>query len=228
MYSDLTNSQRPAVQRYNGSTWELVGQSGFTVGGASITTDPSGIPYVVSSGGEGGKAIVLRFNGSSWEGVGNSDFSLGFARSPRIAMDDSGVPYVSYIEQSQNNEVVVRRLLNDVWEQVGNSGSIGNSSNVAPIAINTLGEPYVVFRGSSGKAVVKRFNGNDWIDVGTTNSNSILELTSIIFKTPNQPIIAYSENSSRKAIVEGFTGTTWELVGGEALSAGFGNNPSIG
>ncbi len=100
-YGDGGNENRATVQRFNGSTWEVVGTAGFMVGAFSpnsLTFDSSDIPYVAyRDNGNGSKATVQRFNGSTWELVGTAGFS---ARSVdfnlSLALDSSGAPYVVY------------------------------------------------------------------------------------------------------------------------------------
>jgi len=51
-YSDVANSSKATVMKYNGSTWELVGSAGFSAGQAeylSLAIAPDGLPVVAYS-----------------------------------------------------------------------------------------------------------------------------------------------------------------------------------
>jgi hypothetical protein len=103
-YSDPGNKHKATVKRYNGSTWEVVGQAGFSAEfvhyGLDLALDGNNTPYVTYiDHANDGKATVKRYNGSAWETVGQAGFSAGYVyHGISIAVGRDNAPYVSYVE----------------------------------------------------------------------------------------------------------------------------------
>lgn len=88
------------VRKFNGTSWETVGNAGFTPDNGhspSIAFGPDGLPYVayITNGGAPG---VMRFNGTSWHDVGEQFFDSEVASEGlSLVVDSSGTPYLAYI-----------------------------------------------------------------------------------------------------------------------------------
>ncbi len=68
------------------------------------------------------------------------------------------------------------------------------------------------------KAVVKKFNGSTWEQVGTGASDDVARYIGLAVYA-GTPYIIYSDSRAGNAVVKRFRGGTWELAGG-ALSSG--------
>jgi len=108
------------------------------------------------------------------------------------------------------------------WEAVGQTMFYpdGETYHTA-MALNESDEPYVVFNDANDgyKAVVMKYNGSDWVQVGSLPNNA--RYPSIAFNNNGEPYIAYTDwNNNDKATVMKFNGTDWETVGAEGFSTG--------
>ena len=100
-YSDGAHNNGPTVKKYNGSSWETVGNTpGMGCINAHYTQlvidKSTDIPYVVFCDGNNGMTVtVKRYNGSDWETVG-VPFSPSAAEQSKIVIDSKGTPYVLF------------------------------------------------------------------------------------------------------------------------------------
>ncbi|WP_317897931.1 T9SS type A sorting domain-containing protein [Aurantibacillus circumpalustris] len=227
VYSDVANSSKATVKKFNGSAWVTVGSAGFSTGQAAYTAiaiDGSGTPYVVYSDvANSSKATVMKFNGSAWVTVGSAGFSAGQAAYTSIAIDGSGTPYVAYSDFSNNLYATVMKFNGSSWVLVGSQGFSGAQAYYTSIAINGSGTPYVVFKdwGIVGKASVMQFNGSSWVLVGSQGfSGAESDYTNIAIDGGGTPYVVYLDKTYYKANVMKFNGSTWVNVGSTNFSAG--------
>ncbi|MBU7005989.1 stalk domain-containing protein [Phosphitispora fastidiosa] len=219
-----------AVPVYAASTWETVGNTGFSAGWSEYTSmamDSSGKPYVVyQDDGNGLKATVMKYNGTSWQAVGDPGFSAGMVRYTSIAIDGSGMPYVVYRDEANDNKATVMNYNGTSWEVVGNAGFSAGTADYASIAIDDNGTPYVVYQdgGNDVKATVMKYNGTSWEAVGSAGfSPGGVEYTSIAIDNSGKLYVAYRDGYelyNNKATVMKYNGTSWEAIGNPGFSAG--------
>ncbi|MCD0463882.1 T9SS type A sorting domain-containing protein [Flavobacterium sp. ENC] len=219
------------VQKFNGTSWELLGIKGFSpelAGNLNIAIDHNNIPYVaytqfISAGVY--DAVVQKFNGSTWIPVGTLGYSSGaFSETfvSSIAIDNNNIPYVCFLD-SQNFEDrgTIKRFKNNSWETLGTGK---NYSFPGYIAIDSNNIPYVLNASSSLSEwnTIQKFNGTSWEIVGSAGFCKGEE-KSIAIDHNNVPYIFYCDqmNNSKKSTVRKFNGTSWELVG----AAEFSQNP---
>jgi hypothetical protein len=92
------------------------------------------------------------------------------------------------------------------------------------MTFNQSGEPYVAFKDcvNQNKASVKKFNGSDWINVGSKGfSEDEVWYIHLIFSEAGIPFICYKDNGYLgKATVMNFDGLKWANVGDPGFSAG--------
>ncbi len=117
------------------------------------------------------------------------------------------------------------------WNTVGSEGfSKANVFNTS-IAIDNNNIPYVVYAdyGNSGKATVKKFDGNSWVTVGVEGfSKDQVSYTSIAIDNNNIPYVVYEDwGNLDKATVKKFDGNSWVTVGVEGFSKAGVSNTSI-
>ena len=76
--------------------------------------------------------------------------------------------------------------------------------------------------GNSYSATVMKFDGTNWVNVGTAGfSPSWVQWTSLAFSPSGQPYVAFEDiGNSAKATVMKFDGTNWVIVGTAGFSSG--------
>jgi|GEM_PF-4682218 len=74
-----TYNRKATAMKFTGTTWETVGEAGFSAGNVrytSLALSSNGEPHVAYSDGSQGKATVMRYTGTNWEVVGEAGFSM--------------------------------------------------------------------------------------------------------------------------------------------------------
>ncbi len=231
--SGQTNSA--TVMKYNGTSWETVGQAGFFNGGSesggSMAFSPEGEIYVAVRGYGGvnnGRASVMKYDGSEWVFVGPSNFSDEAIGNMHLKFSNSGEPYVAYKNVTNPQKAIVKKFDGTNWVDVGPAGglSAGNANGLS-FAFSPVGEPHVSYSDvtNSSKATVKKFDGSSWTTVGTPGGISVgsEQNTSIAFSPAGELYVSYQDvgtNFSFNATVIKFNGTSWSAVGPTAFTPG--------
>jgi hypothetical protein len=194
--------------KFNGTAWVTVGAAGFTPGQANYMTiaiDASGTPYV----GYGDMSItpmaketVMKFDGSSWVLVGSKGFTAGLTYQPAMTLDADGHPYVVYSDWSlaPKQKATVMKFDGSAWSVVGSIGiSTGTVFN-PNIGVDKAGNVYIAYEDVdlSTKAVLKKFSGGSWSEVGATSGFSAGETDylSMAMDSHGNPYMVYSDTSA--------------------------------
>ena len=219
--------------KYNGSSWAAVGIPGFsdtTVSCTSITIDKNGTPYVcyldnpVSIGC--GTLMVKKYDGSNWVTVGNTTLIAESVDYPSLAIDGSGIPYVSFTNGTIG-PATVYKYYDTSWVLVGATAALSaGGTQYTSIAVSKSGVPYIVYVDAVNgyAATAKKYNGSDWVYAGSGGfSLDEVSNTSILTDTNGTPYVAYNPQSNDgKATVMRYNGSNWAIVG----SAGFSTGPA--
>ena len=211
--------------------WQNVGNAGFSSGESDFTSlafSPSGEPYVAfQDWGKMGKASVMKFIGLNWVYVGSQGFSTDAAYYLSLKFNQSGQAYVAFSGGDVFGTSVMK-FDGTEWVYVGSPNFSGQCAAWTSLAFSPSGEPYVAYQERSGcnypyKASVKKFNGNNWVPVGTEEfSTDIANCPSLAFGTSGQPYVAFCDGgNSYKVTVMTYNGTDWVNVGTAGFSAGF-------
>jgi hypothetical protein len=205
-----------SVKRYNGTDWVTVGVRGISEGSVDdiqIAFDRYDTPYVafVDNGVSPGKARVMTFNGSEWEPLGGLGFSEGRAWFTSMALDSNGNPYVVYDDYAHSNKATVMKYDGSNWVVVGTPGFTSPkfpSYIYTWIALDRNDVPYIVYRDgdNEGKATVMKYDGSNWVVVGTPGiSASTADTIKIAIDSNGAPYVYYREpNNSNKLFVKKF------------------------
>jgi hypothetical protein len=114
---------------------------------------------------------------------------------------------------------------NPGWGVVGNAGFSAGQADNTSLVLAPDGTPYVAYSdGLSGnKATVMKFDGSNWITVGSAGFSSTggAYAISLAFAPDGTPHVAYMDGgNSTKATVMKYSGSSWVTVGSAGFSGG--------
>lgn len=244
-YRDTSLGSKAVAKKYNGVSWEAVGNSmGFSPGTASFITlyIDNGTPYVAfEDGANSNKASVMKYNGSTWGNVGNAGFSgsvLYNTGTVEVELTSaaytslyvySGTPYVAFRDASNEATVMKYNSTLDTWEVVGFRGfSAGIVAYTSLYVYN--GTPYVAFQDGSvvSKVTVMKYNGSAWENIGNAGFSAGIGAYTSLYVYNGTPYVAYVDNlNGSRVTVMKFNGSTWENVGIAGFSAGTAHDISL-
>lgn len=215
--------------------WKTVGTQGFSAGevGKLTLRFHAGTVYVAFQDYENSYgATVMYFNGSSWVNLGPAGFTSTAAYELSFAIDSGGTPYVAYYDDS--NRANVMKYNGSSWVLVGAAAFSEGEISAPSIAIHN-GTPYVAygdaFYADQGdfdhKAVVKKFDGSNWVTVGTPGfTGSEASSISLAIDSAGIPYIGFSDWAYAnpfefgKATVMKFDSVNWIAVGFAGFTSG--------
>ncbi len=226
-YQNHEDGQKLYVRKWNSEagTWDLVGTpSAEGVRYTYINFDNNNVPYVFyrSLENENYHYKVIKFVDGAWQQVGPKVGGPTENQTLNITFDNNNVPYVVYQDGSASASIFVKKYNEaaDTWDVVG---SFGQGSNPY-LALDNTDTPYVVYNDAVlNKAVVKKYDGTNWVVVGQTGGISGGGVysengTNRIFIGPdNRPYVAFNDGGGKFFV---FNGTAWELVGGTNANVG--------
>jgi len=220
------------VKKYNGSSWETVGngsifeQSTYYRFDMEIASDGTlFIAYNDETTGER-KMSVSKFNGSDWELVGAQGFSDGEIQFPQMAFDSNDAPYVVYRDFSNGHDATVQKFNGTDWELVGEAGFTESGAWCTSIILDQDDIPYVSYQdwANGQKISVNRFIDGEWEAVGSPGF-SIAEAwtTDMGIDAENVPYIMYNDQGDNdNTYMKKWNGGSWETVGGGSVSTDAG------
>ena len=123
-YNDWSSTgPKPAIQRFTGTEWERISSPeayGHIDNSNSVALSQSGVPYIVVSDSLSRKTI-LRYTGTQWQPIANPFFSTDDGEVA-LAISNTDILYVAFVDASNTNNIIVRRLNGQAWENVGARG----------------------------------------------------------------------------------------------------------
>ena len=163
-----------------------------------------------------------------WYNLGTSALTSSSGTYTSLAFDNSGVPYVSFLENSTKGSVM--KYTGSVWTYVGSSQFTSGQNLYSSLAINSSGTPYMAYQ-DGYQASCMKFNGTSWEYVGSQNfTPGGATYTSLAIDVSDVPYMAFVDAYylyNNKASVFKFNGATWVPVGTEGFSAGTANYTSL-
>jgi len=227
-YSDLSNSGKEIVKKFDGNNWIIVGNAGFSADQVSFAPLAmyNGTPYVAFKDlANSSKVTVMKFDGNNWINVGSAGFSAGEFSSLSLAIDNNGTPFIAYGDVANGEKATVMKFDGINWVNVGNAGFSAGTIVYTTIALYN-GTPYVAYRddANSSKATVMKFDGNNWVNLGNAGFSADEVRYTTIALYNGTPYVAYCDDAnSGYATVMKFDGNNWVNVG----NAGFSESSTI-
>jgi hypothetical protein len=219
-----TSTSDVHVRRWTGSTWEILGgaltRPSIQAYVNGIAVDNQNRPIVAYEELNFG-LTVKRWNGTNWEEQGEA---LPTAVAFAFTLDNNQLP-IAVIQQEQfapdlASKTFVARLENGQWTQIGSALASNQKPFLikrAQIKVDKLGQITTAFMNSKdstdsdfGNIVVKRLDGNDWLELGaglTNNDASISAELDLTLDSDGIPYIAWTKrNTAEEATTKGTVG----------------------
>ncbi len=188
VYIAYTDVNKASVKKYDGYTWNYVGNSGFANVSLNISLQiVNGMPYVAfADSSNGNKVSVMRYNVSLWEQVGAAGFTSEPVRISELYKidfkSDGSILYIAYVGDTTVKPIVMKYTSG--WSQLGSSlnayvpvpGYQYQGTSAYSLCIcNSI--PYIAYRhvNYGYEIVVSTFDGTAWNNLAITgcyNQNS--------------------------------------------------------
>jgi len=247
-FSDGTNSNKATVMKYNSGSdsWAPVGKAGFSDGQADypcLSIDPTnGDLYLAyADQGHGSRATVVKYNtnSASWETLGGAGFTAGQAEYVSLCIDNNGTPFLAFQDDANSKKVSVMKYDSGSksWAYLGYPAFSSQSQTfyLSPrwlVAVN--GTPYVAYwdEALTGKATCMKYNGADWVSVGTAGFTAGQAAGISLALYNGKPCIAFTDGDQSvvnkyRATVMNYDGSSWQVLGAPRFSAGEGHSTSL-
>jgi|GEM_PF-4653124 len=182
IYSDLSDSSRIRVKKFNGSNWINVGTNGThhrgVLGSIAISSkDSIYIAFYDDSNIsiDSSKFTIIKFDGTDWVPVGNSIFEAGFFVETSLRVDSNEKLYLGYAfgSTTKPGKSNIKTFDGTDWVPVGNTDFVQYSSRMS-LRIGLNNELYVGYDTyyltgiTSTNSWVQKWNGSGWDTVGTS------------------------------------------------------------
>jgi hypothetical protein len=227
--TDVALANRATVSTFDGTTWQVVGNPGFTPGttsSADIIADNNNVYVIFRDGANNDQTSVMTFDGINWVNVGQPGFSIGPSNFQSLGLNSQGVLYAAYSDDGLLGQTVVMMFDGTTWIQVGSNISPGASSH-QELFVDSNDNLYVAFADdlNGGLASVKRFDGTNWVNVGPAGFSSGMTTFFDMVESMGRIYIAYRDAGvANQSIVQFFDGSIWQTIGQNSSSLGF---PSV-
>jgi hypothetical protein len=246
-YASGSYDGRVFVTRWNGSSWQTVGNQAINLDQNKEATDPalsldsSGNPFVawvenVNDPSTPVKNVfVKRWTGASWVLVGPGTVNqnvMKAAYTPALALDSSGNPVVAWSESIGTDPIPPKNLIvkhwnGSTWALIG-TGAINNDlsgyATDPSLAIDRNDNPVVAYT-ELPAVFVKRWTGASWALVGPGTIDQDATRSglnpSLVLDPSGNPVVAWDESGFRKSpltYLKRWTGASWALVGADTIS----------
>jgi len=200
-------------------SWELIGDAGFTNGDAynqDMAIADDGTIYLITRDADILEVYKKEENGD-WESM-NLNESLG--SYGRLAIASDGTPYIAYTYDWSN--VYVKKYNGSSWEQVGNSPTTGVQIG---LALDSEDNPYIALQdgGNGYEGWAYKFDGTSWNEIGGapySGSGTAGVWNNVLIDSEDNVFVLWGgfSYSGTTSYVSKFDGSSWNIVGDEAIS----------
>jgi hypothetical protein len=197
-YNPYSTNVTTKVQRYLGGNWEYPGfmEQIPYISSPVLKSDAQGGIFI--GGFFEGAPFIMKYNGAYWAeftqlnlGNKNEDQILSFS----FDVSKDGTPYVCYVifnDEAGYQAIRTRYFDGGAWKDV--SSPVSSNATNGIIAVDTAGRPWVVLEEySAGGLMVKKFDGNTWVNV--TSNPWAGGAESIAIDKSNNVFIGYTQGA---------------------------------
>lgn len=219
-YVAYTNGMNAlGVKYFDGTIWRNLGPANITFGSTGyIDIDGTGLDNLYLLYAQTGMGFqVKKYNPSAeaWEDVGSlAEFGIGFGKADLFVFKN--VPYVVY-NNNDGNKLNVLRYNNQTnrWILLGNFTTRFNYPKLYVYDDNTeYGIPYLVYSTSYDDDIyVKRFDGVNWVDVGSMPVGKGDDPSLYVHKENGNavPYVAFRSQNNKLNVLK-FQGGQWQSL----------------
>ena len=238
-YQDLNNGDGVTVQKFNGTSWVVVGSTNLSNGPATFISlaidSASGTPYVAYQDSIYYASVtVQKFNGTNWVVLDSAGLTGNETDYVGLAVSGNGTPYIVFEDWTNNFKTTVMQFNGAHWATVGTPGFSAGEAEYQYIGVDHSGAIYVAYKDdntTNNSITVNKFNGANWIAVGSTGfSGNGVESISLAFDSANTVYAAYGDFGATPtwgASVMKYAGGNWVQVGAQGFSPGEADYPFI-
>ncbi len=230
------------LQHVHAQQWVHVGQPGFSPSGAGASVyqrliiDEHNTLYVAfSDEGQGlnnGMGTVMRYEGSTWVPIGTPGFTPGLSKHSSFALGRGDTIYYSFADGTSTgfSRGRVMRYDGNSWDFMGDVLTVSQCQH-SNVVVQRDGTVYFgsvdVGAGGfvDGAMVVKRYNGNSWVTVGSTHPVSDTGKVTVGYLAIDRNDTLWAaygvtnyNGTNHRIIVKKFDGTDWITVGSPFLA----------
>ena len=231
---NLSISNMATLMMYDGASWVLVGNEGFSTGAIgfpALAIALDGMPFVAyQDQTTGNRVTVKKFDGLNWENVGTPGFSAGSSQYISLAVTSENLPIVAYKDAANGNGATVKLFDGLFWVDPGTPGFSNGSVQYPKIVLTAADMPFIVYQDANIqlKATVKKLD-TDWTLVGPGGISGapVNYVTAAASKTNNNLYAAFRDMKSGKATVMEYSSSTWSVLGSAEFTAGNADELSI-
>lgn len=224
-YIDENRHSKVAVKKFNNTTWDFIGDKGFSVGvtknkSHSIAVDKNGVTYACFSDSLNGyKGSVMKYFNGAWSYVGLPGFTAGTVDHMCLKFDTLNTPFISFTDGAYALKQSVMKFNGTAWNYVGSPGfsPFQSGGNYLTFYNNT---PYIVSTGTVTNYLnIYTHNGSAWVTypsvsyIGGGNFD-----VKIQFDTTGAMYLL-SRNSSNMDVGK-FNGISWQNLTFPGLGSG--------
>lgn len=193
------------VKRWAGEGWEPLGGvvDRNDVGSPSIALAADGNPMVAFAKviDKHSTIFVKRWDGSEWVAVGGA---IGRGDAPQLRVSARGVPYVSYLDRIDRDDVMVAEWTGSEWVHRGGGLNLGEGDASQPtMVLDALGLPVVAFTqvADASRTVVhvRRWTDRAWVTVGgpfALNPAAAVGSPGLTLDANDRPILSLTEETA--------------------------------
>lgn len=214
-FTDKYYLGQASVMKWADSTWEYCGLDRFTTGAAhfvSLAIHPDGTPFVAFSEFDSAMELkVLKFNGKEWEKIGDQSFIASSAFNCDLKFDTQGNLFVAYSYGLNNMSAKVMKFFENKWTPISSNPVSTGIANFISLGLNQKDELFISYSDENNFPHVKKFNGNNWTEIGKIELPITQALQSSFIPGKDIFTLAYSDENFSPSVIS-FIGNRWEFV----------------